>query len=170
MTFEIEANGRPHIVSVERVAAGDRYRVTLDGRSRVVDAVRVSPDRLSLIFSDAGHASVETGFADGLSVGELTVHLDSGTVTTALNGRRLRRGAATASSAGEQRIVAPMPGRILRVLAAPGDMVAARQPVIVVEAMKMENELSCLRPGRVKEVGVTVGESVEAGRLLAIVE
>ena len=71
---------------------------------------------------------------------------------------------------GEQRVLAPMPGRIVRVLVAPGDEVVARQGLIVIEAMKMENELASPKAGRVKEVSVTEGTSVEAGRLLVIVE
>jgi biotin carboxyl carrier protein len=63
-----------------------------------------------------------------------------------------------------------MPGRIVRVLVAPGDEVVARQGLIVIEAMKMENELASPKAGRVKEVSVTEGTSVEAGRLLVIVE
>jgi biotin carboxyl carrier protein len=63
-----------------------------------------------------------------------------------------------------------MPGKVVRVLVEPGDEVAGRQPLVVVEAMKMENELSSPRPGRVKEVAVRPGQSVEAGRLLVVVE
>ena len=63
-----------------------------------------------------------------------------------------------------------MPGRVVRVLVEPGDEVAARQGVVVVEAMKMENELRSPRAGRVKEVSVTAGTSVEAGRILAVIE
>ena len=63
-----------------------------------------------------------------------------------------------------------MPGRVVRVLVKPGDEVAARQGLVVVEAMKMENELAAPRAGRVKEVAVTEGQSVEAGRLLVVVE
>ena len=63
-----------------------------------------------------------------------------------------------------------MPGRVVRVLVAPGDTVDARQPVVVVEAMKMENELRSPKAGRVKEVAVTPGTSVEAGRVLVVIE
>ena len=63
-----------------------------------------------------------------------------------------------------------MPGRVVRVLVAAGDEVAARQGVVVVEAMKMENELRAPRAGRVKEVSVAAGTSVEAGRILAVIE
>ncbi|MCL4813293.1 MAG: hypothetical protein KJ061_12435 [Vicinamibacteraceae bacterium] len=86
-----------------------------------------------------------------------------------VNGRRARR-AGVAAAAGEQRIVAPMPGKVLRVLVAPGDEVAVRQPLVVVEAMKMENELASPKAGRVKDVPAVAGESVEAGRLLVVVE
>ena len=63
-----------------------------------------------------------------------------------------------------------MPGRIVRVLVKPGDEVAGRQGLVVVEAMKMENELVAPRPGRIKDVLVTEGQSVETGRLLIVVE
>jgi biotin carboxyl carrier protein len=63
-----------------------------------------------------------------------------------------------------------MPGKVVRVLVKPGDEVVARQGVVVVEAMKMENELRAPRAGRVKEVSVVPGMSVEAGRILAVIE
>jgi biotin carboxyl carrier protein len=63
-----------------------------------------------------------------------------------------------------------MPGRVVRLLVARGDEVNARQPIVVVEAMKMENELRSPKAGRVKDVMVMAGESVEAGRVLAVIE
>ncbi len=62
-----------------------------------------------------------------------------------------------------------MPGKIVRVLVRPGDAVVAKQGLVVVEAMKMENELRAARAGRVREVAVTEGQSVEAGALLVVV-
>jgi biotin carboxyl carrier protein len=63
-----------------------------------------------------------------------------------------------------------MPGKIVKVLVKPGDDVAARQGLVVVEAMKMENELRSPKDGRVSEVLVTEGVLVEAGRVLVVVE
>jgi biotin carboxyl carrier protein len=63
-----------------------------------------------------------------------------------------------------------MPGRVVRVLVNPGDEVVARQSVVVVEAMKMENELRSPKAGRVKNVQVAAGTSVEAGRVLVVIE
>ena len=62
-----------------------------------------------------------------------------------------------------------MPGRVMRVLVAVGDRVAARQGVVVVEAMKMENELRSPRDGTVKEVGVVPGAAVETGAVLVVI-
>ncbi len=63
-----------------------------------------------------------------------------------------------------------MPGRVVRVLVGKGDQVEPRQPVIVVEAMKMENELRSPKAGRVKEIAVGAGTSVEAGRVLVVID
>jgi biotin carboxyl carrier protein len=72
------------------------------------------------------------------------------------------------AGAGPRSIVAPMAGRIVRVLVKPEEAVAARQPLVVVEAMKMENELRAPRAGTVAEVRVAEGTSVEANTVLVV--
>jgi len=74
------------------------------------------------------------------------------------------------SDAGPQRVTAPMPGKIVKLLVKPGDKVQPRQGVVVVEAMKMENELRARAEGTVTEVRVTEGSSVEAGAILVVLE
>jgi biotin carboxyl carrier protein len=170
MTFEIEINGRTRSVTVEKAGPPPhRFRVTVEGRPRIVDAVGVEDDTLSLVFPDDGHGSHEVGFSEGPQAGEITVHMHEGTLRAVVNGRRSRRGAQAAAH-GVQRVTAPMPGKVLRVLVKAGDEVLARQPLVVVEAMKMENELGSPKAGRVREVAVQAGVSVEAGRLLVVVE
>lgn len=71
-----------------------------------------------------------------------------------------------AAGTGEQRVCAPMPGRLLRVLVRSGDAVTAGQALVVIEAMKMENALTALRDGVIQDVTAVEGASVEAGRLL----
>jgi biotin carboxyl carrier protein len=75
-----------------------------------------------------------------------------------------------ASGSGPQRLVAPMPGKIVKVLVKPGDAVQPRQGLVVVEAMKMENELRAARAGTVRDIFVREGQSVDAGTPLAVVE
>jgi biotin carboxyl carrier protein len=171
MTFEIELNGRSRTVSIERAGPG-RFRVSVDGAASIVDAQRSGEFGVSLIFPDAHHESTCVQLAPGRTHGELLAYLGGRSVTLNVNGRRTGRGAGDGGAAthGEQRITAPMPGRVVRVLVAPGDQVEVRQPVAVVEAMKMENELRSPKAGRVKDVAVTAGSSVEAGRVLVIIE
>ena len=102
----------------------------------------------------------------------MLVRIDGRTVTAVINGRRTGRATADggAHAHGEQAVLAPMPGRVVRVLVSRGEAVAARQPVVVIEAMKMENELRSPKEGRVKDVTVSAGASVEAGRVLVVIE
>jgi len=67
-------------------------------------------------------------------------------------------------------VIAPMPGKIVRVLVTPGDRVEPGQGIIVVEAMKMQNEMKSRRAGRVASIPVSVGDTVAAGAILATIE
>lgn len=171
MTFEVDIDGRTRSVSIERVPGAGHFRVTVDGRPHDVDAVRVGEYGLSLLV-DGGAASREIAVASGPARGELLIVLDGRTVPASVNARRTGRAGADAGghAHGEQSVTAPMPGRVVRVLVQPGDAVAARQGVVVVEAMKMENELRSPKAGRVKDVTVAAGMSVDAGRVLVVVE
>jgi biotin carboxyl carrier protein len=168
MTFEIEINGRSRTVSVERTSAG-HFHVLLDGQPYAVDAARIGRFGLSLLVD--GGASRELSVASGPARGETLLTLEGRTVPVTVNGRRTGLGGDGAASAhGDVTIAAPMPGRVVRVLVAPGDEVQAKQAVVVVEAMKMENELRSPKTGRVKDVAVAPGTSVEAGRALIVIE
>ena len=81
-----------------------------------------------------------------------------------------RRAGGRVAGSGPATILAPMPGRVVKVLVQRGDEVAARQAVVVIEAMKMENELRAARAGVVTEVRVTQGASVEANAVLVVLE
>ena len=172
MTFEIEVGGRVRTVSVEPVgaasAAGGRFRVRVDGVAREIDS-RVTNLGLSLFDADGGRG-VDVAITERPG-GEVWLQLPRVMVQASVDARRYRRGGTGPVAAdGELHVVAPMPGRVVRVLVKPGDQVEARQGLVVVEAMKMENEIAAAKAGRVKEVAVVPGQSVESGRLLVIVE
>jgi biotin carboxyl carrier protein len=171
MTFDIDVNGRNRMVSVERAADG-RYRVVVDGRPHDVDAARVGSFGLSLLLDGDSGVSREVEVAPAGGPGEMLVRIDGRIVAATVNGRRTGRAAIDGGTLarGVQSVVAPMPGRVVRVLVAAGDAVTARQPVVVVEAMKMENELRSPKAGRVRDVAVAAGDSVEAGRVLIVIE
>ena len=84
--------------------------------------------------------------------------------------RKHRRAAAEHSIEGRQNLVAPMPGKIVRVLLAVGDEVKSGQGVVVVEAMKMQNEIKSPKVGHVVEIRVAEGATVNANQVLAVVE
>lgn len=170
MTFEIEIGGRTRTVAIEKAAAGS-YRVSLDGQPRELDAARVGVYGLSLVDRATG-ASRDVQVTPTNGRGGLLITLSGRTVAATVNGRRTGRAGTDGGSGahGEQAVTAPMPGRVVRVLVEVGDEVAVRQGIVVVEAMKMENELRSPKAGRVKEVSVAPGTSVEAGRVLVIIE
>jgi acetyl/propionyl-CoA carboxylase alpha subunit len=170
MTFEVEIAGARRAVSIEPAGHG-HYRIVVDGTPHHVQAERVGEFGLAVIVSDGAVRSREVNVAPGGARGELLVELDGRTVPVVVDGRRRRAAAdGAAHGDGERSVVAPMPGRVVRVLVAAGDEVALRQGLVVVEAMKMENELGAPRPGRVKDVLVTPGTLVEAGRVLVVIE
>ena len=171
MTFDIEINGRSRSVTVDRVAGG-RYKVAVDGAAQIVDAERIGDFGVSLMFPGERHASDVVHLAPAASPGERLAVRRGAAVAVTMNGRRVGERAAggTGRPHGEQKVSAPMPGRIVRVLVAAGDPVEARQPVVVIEAMKMENELRSPVAGRVREVSAAAGASVKAGRVLVVIE
>ena len=172
MLYEVEVNGRIRRVSLER--AGGRYAVSIDGRTCRVDAVRTSGNDLARTLSlivEPG-AAYDVGVSRDAATGMLTVRVGDVpcAVTFAAGRRRGRNGEQDAAASGPQRIVAPMPGKIVRVAVTPGEAVRARQTVVVIEAMKMENELRAGRDGTIAELRARAGAPVEAGELLAVIQ
>jgi biotin carboxyl carrier protein len=173
MKFQLDVAEQLRTVEVQRQPHG--FRIIVDDRAHLVEAVRIGRETWSLIVMDADGSrarSVEAIVVPQNGNGSFDVYVDGYHIPVAQRtgqGRRSRELLAS-HGAGPQRVQAPMPGRVVRVLVKAGDAVQARQPLIVVEAMKMENELRAAREGRVRELFVTEGQSVEAGTALLVVE
>src|SRR5207245_1806079 len=136
---------------------------------------RIDAHSWSLVVSDAVSAfrrTYEITIGPGQTSSQLAVGVGPFRVAAGLNGRRRhrRKDDPAHATSGPQRVVAPMPGKIVRVLVQSGEVVHARQPLIVVEAMKMENELRAARAGTVAEVRAQAGQSVDAGAVLVVVQ
>ena len=167
MRYEIEAGARLRHVIISRT--GDGFAVSVDGRLHQVDFARVDAHTMSLIVDNVWQR--DTVIAPERGTGRLVVLVGSIPVAVRVNGRRRgRRQDHAPATSGPQRIAAPMPGKVVRVLVKAGDAVRARQPVVVVEAMKMENELRADRDGTVAEIPIREGMSVEAGALLLVIQ
>ena len=168
--------GRRHRVAVRR--AGREWVVTLDGRDVRVDAARVG-ESWSLLLEPAGasepggRTALRRSIALALETrgpGELVAHVGGCAVPLVLPhlARAGRPGGAADEAGGPQTVLAPMPGRIVRVLVRPGETVQARQGLVVIEAMKMQNELRAARPGTVVDVRIAEGALVAARAVLVV--
>jgi biotin carboxyl carrier protein len=89
--------------------------------------------------------------------------------TTVRDPRRWSRRSSAGGAEGVQNIMAPMPGKVVRVLVSPGDTVEAGQGLLVVEAMKMQNEMKASRAGKVRSIAAKEGATVLAGEVLATI-
>jgi biotin carboxyl carrier protein len=173
--YEVEIAGRIRQVDVHRT--DQTFTVSVDGRPWQVDAVRIDHHTWSLLVEAAtttglrAQLSHEVTIVAGRAGGPLSVQVGGVTLEVAVNGRhrRRRKEEGQRGGPGQGRVVAPMPGKILRVLVKAGDAVRARQAVVVVEAMKMENELRAGHDGTVTEIHAVEGQLVDAGALLAVI-
>ena len=168
----VEVGGRTYHVTVEPVqAAVSRFRMSWDDQARVLDARQIDTATLSLVAVGDATGSRDVRFVETSRPGGLDVHIDGAVVSMVVDreGGPVSGGAVDDSS-GPCRVVAPMPGKVVRVGVEVGDEVVVRQSVVVVEAMKMENELTASRAGRVTEIHVAEGVSVEPGMVLVVIE
>ncbi|MFO0553450.1 MAG: biotin/lipoyl-containing protein [Polyangiaceae bacterium] len=163
-------SGHEHQVDVVEDASGKVQVRLADGRTLDADAIVPSlPNALSASAIRIGDRSLEL-WIEGRPP-EVGVIADGARFFAKVESERMRIRAATKASGGGEGIVrSPMPGRVVRVLVAQGDDVAAGAPVIVVEAMKMENELVASRAGKVKKVHASAGSTVEGGAALVEIE
>lgn len=164
MIFDATVDGRSARVEVRR--AGEAYTVLVDGRPLGVGVFPTSRHFTTLIIDgrchDAGVLRQGSQHAVALRDGTFDVTLVAGARGPAAPHRK--------TAAGPARVSAPMPGKIVRVVSPVGQDVRAGDCLVVMEAMKMENEIRSPRDGRVKDVLVQEGQAVESGALLILVE
>ena len=144
-----------------------RYRITIDGVEHDVDARELRSGSFSLLIDHRSYAVDVRRDGDRCRVDVGGRAIDVTLVDT------LRHGGVAldaAAAEGPQEIRAMMPGKIVTVLVAAGDEVQKDQGILVVEAMKMENEVKAAGAGLVKEILVKPGQAVEAGEILARLE
>ena len=170
--YSVDLAGSEREISVEKLD-GNRVRVTHGGRARVFEAVRVAGNgrasSWSLVPEGGGRQSLVD--VDGAAP-DLTITVDNVSVPLKLHSARAKVAgrAAAPPKSGPASVQSPMPGKVVKVLVAVGDEVKAGAGVVVVEAMKMENELKAPRDGKVKSVTVKEGQAVEAGQTLATLD
>jgi biotin carboxyl carrier protein len=160
--LEIELAEKMH--HVEFTQTDDRVRCVVEGRAVEADAREVGPGIYSiLIGAQSLEARVESHGSG------LRVTIGNREFSAAIRDPRQwrRRRSAAAEAEGQQQVIAPMPGKIVRVLVKAGEKVEAGQGLLVVEAMKMQNEIRSPKSGRVERLFVVEGQTVNAGEMLA---
>jgi biotin carboxyl carrier protein len=165
MTYEVTIDGKSHRLELEQVDGV--WQCKLDNRELRLDAVLTRKDVISVLIDGKAYEIKRERTASDM-------HLWVGSERFAAELRdprsfRGRKGGA-ADEHGAKKLVAPMPGKVVRVLAPEQTAVEAGQGVIVVEAMKMQNELKSPKKGIVQKVLAAEGAAVNAGDVLAIVE
>jgi biotin carboxyl carrier protein len=163
MIFEVTLGTDTTRVSVDTKNGRTVVRIG-DGPERVVDVVRPEAGVLSLVLDgkawDVGAVRTDEGY--DVDVQGVRHHV--GVIDPRKKALRL------AAGSGANSLKTTMPGRVVRTLVNEGDTVTAGQPVIVIEAMKMENELKAPRDGSIKRIAVAAGALVEAGTVLVELE
>ncbi len=165
MIYEVTVAGKAHRVELQR--SGENWRCKLDGLDLPLDAVSTREGVLSILIAGKSYEVKQESNAaeNNIVVGGVRVPVQ---VRDPRALRSRRRGES--GSDGPKKIVAPMPGKVVRILAPVGTPVDHGQGVIVIEAMKMQNELKSTKKGTVRKVNVVEGAAVEAGQALAEVE
>ena len=163
--FTAVTGDETHTVEVRELGDG-RFQVDVDDRTHVVDSRQAGPAMLSLLI---GNESIEVSV---VSRGDEYAVETGGRIhrLRLLDERALRRRAGHGGLTGSPEVRAAMPGKVVAVLAEEGATVERGQGLLVIEAMKMENEIAAPRAGKVASIRVKPGQAVEAGEVLAVIE
>jgi biotin carboxyl carrier protein len=165
MVYEVIVGGQLHRLELEKSAGG--WQCSLDGQKFDIDGLIPRPDVLSLLVEGRTYEIKREQ-----TPADLTLWVGGTRFEIELRDpRSLRsRQKAAGDEKGPRKILAPMPGRIVRLLVAENSEVQAGQGIVVVEAMKMQNEIKSPKKGIVKKISATPGAAVNPGDILAIVE
>jgi biotin carboxyl carrier protein len=164
MIYDVTIDGNNYRLDLNRAEAG--WSCRLDGRNVEVDAVLVRPDVLSLRVGNQVYEVKCERVA-----GDLQLWVGSERFAAELRDpRSLRSRIRATDHHGAKELAASMPGKVVRLLVHEGSEVEAGAGVVVVEAMKMQNEIKSPKKGRIQKILVSEGTAVNAGDILAIVE
>jgi biotin carboxyl carrier protein len=166
MKYEVRIAGKTRTVELNRDA--NRWQIALDGAATDADAIEIAPGIFSILINGESHEVRVAPNPDG----SLTIQDGPNEFKAEVGDPRSWRGRkqGTAEVEGRQKIVAPMPGKVIRLLVKPGDKVEAGQGLLVVEAMKMQNEVKSPKTGTVEKLLAKENQAVNAGDILAWID
>ncbi len=166
MKLQIEISGRSRQVQIDPGEIPGVWNVRVDGEPVEADARLLRPGVLSLLIDRRSHRVVLDGDSS-----DPALYLGRERIAYRMEDpRSLRSRRRPTGAEGPAVLKASMPGRVVRVLVEKGQQVAAHQGIVVIEAMKMQNELKSPREGRVADVRAVPGATVASGEILATIE
>jgi biotin carboxyl carrier protein len=170
MKFEVHLDSvtgkTKHVVELEK--DGSSYKVSLDGQPVDADVILAAPNAVSVILNGAAFEIYIAPSPDGTYKLQTGTHEFQADVRDPRSWRGANQGGLEAE--GRQQIIAPMPGKVIRLLVNVGDAVEAGQGLVVIEAMKMQNEIRSPKRGKVERLQAKEGQPVNAGDILAWVD
>ena len=165
MKFEAQHGG--HVIPVEIAGAAGRYTITLEGETLSVDARQTVEGIWSILLDGASYVADVTEQDAGYAV---DVEGERYTIRVEEESRYIIRTRGAQGQVPGQVLKAPMPGKVTLIEVAVGQAVAPGDGLIVLEAMKMENEFKAQVAGTVKEIRVAAGQAVNPGDVLLVIE
>jgi len=166
MKVQAAVEGEKHEIEITR--DGDRLFVRVDDRSYELEASE--PEANVYLLKHDGR--IFEVFASRQQNADLAVRVGTAEIDVAISDPKRLRGSSSGAddASGKVEIKTAMPGKVVRILVAEGDNVEAGDGVIVVEAMKMQNEMKSPKDGSIKEIKVVEGDTVSAGDILVVIE
>ncbi|PYP87075.1 MAG: hypothetical protein DMF61_10510 [Blastocatellia bacterium AA13] len=162
--YDTQIDGRSSVVEYED--RNGKCAAVVDGRRYEFEVAKPEPGAYQIFTGN----SVHSANVSGRSSDKLVVRIRGREYSVSLIDRKHRRAGMDSHGEGLQSVVSPMPGKVVKLLCAVGDEISAGQGVIVVEAMKMQNEIKSSGAGSVIEIRVAEGYTVEAGEVLLVIE
>jgi len=164
MTVTLEIDGRKRRVELDPTGPAGPWRIRVDGQPVEADVHLLRPGVLSLLIAGQSYRIVlDADPADP------ALHVGAQRIPYRVDDPRARS-RRNARTDGPVTLKSSMPGRVIRVLVEKGEAVAAGQGILVIEAMKMQNEIKSPKEGRVRELRVSPGDTIAAGDNLAVIE
>ena len=166
MKYNVRIAGKTRVVELGQ--QNGAWKISLDGNALDANAVEVAPNTFSVLLNGESHQIRIAPRSDG----SLTLHTGLAEYQAEVNDLRAWRGRrhGALEAEGSQQVAAPMPGKVVRLLVKQGDTVEVGQGLLVVEAMKMQNEIRSPKSGKVERLFAQEGQAVNAGEVLLSVE
>ncbi|OGC94264.1 MAG: hypothetical protein A2W25_11240 [candidate division Zixibacteria bacterium RBG_16_53_22] len=169
MEHELSYNGKAFLVIIERDTSspdGQRYKATVEGISYGFTFQRLSPHELTIFINGGARRIFAAATED-----KVQVHINGHVLAFGQTGGDQQTFSRDSLEYGaKDQVATPMPGKVVKVLVKVGEWIALKQPLVIVESMKMENEIKSPTNGTIRSIHFGAGDLVEPGQPIIKIE